>query len=271
MTVGSRRNVQATFSGRRSRFAAGGGRRLATGHARPGRSVLDPDATEPDPLVEGEAGGVLRDDARPQGPDAGRFGCRDEDLEQGTTDTSAARVGGDIHAFPGDPAIDVAARVRPERAPAEHRAARPIPRDEPAIGAMCPVERVPTPADRPPGSRPPWRSRRRRSGARQPRQRLGHRIDADARAGRARRQAPLRHDRVAEGAESLDPQDDLVTRLQVAPERRVAHLEEAAGPDGPAADQVAGPQPRVGRRPRQHLRRTRTARRTSGRGWSPCR
>ena len=36
------------------------------------------------------------------------------------------------------------------------------------------------------------------------------------------------HDRVPEGAESLDPEDDLVAGLEIAAERRVADLEQAA-------------------------------------------
>src|SRR6185312_17461582 len=65
--------------------------------------------------------------------------------------------------------------------------------------------------------------------------------------------ATLGHDRTAERTEAVDTQDHLVARLQVAAERRIADLEEAAGPDGAAAEEVTGAEPRIGRRARKHL------------------
>ena len=79
------------------------------------------------------------------------------------------------------------------------------------------------------------------------------------------RQVGPRDDRRPERAQALDGQDDLVAGLELAAERRVLDLEQAARPDRPAAEQVARAQVHVGRGPREHLRRTRTARRTSGR------
>ena len=55
-----------------------------------------------------------------------------------------------------------------------------------------------------------------------------------------------RHDRVTEGAQPLDAQDHLVARFEIAAERLVADLEQAAGADRPAADQVARPQVDIG-------------------------
>src|SRR3954454_10690986 len=60
-------------------------------------------------------------------------------------------------------------------------------------------------------------------------------------------------DGTREAAETLDREDDLVARLEVPAERRVADLEEATAPDGPAPDQVAGADADVRRRALQHL------------------
>ncbi len=84
--------------------------------------LLDADPPEADPLVERQAGGVLGDDAREQGPVAGRLRGRDERLEQRPADAAAARVGRDVDALPGDAGVDLARRVAAERRPAERRA-----------------------------------------------------------------------------------------------------------------------------------------------------
>ena len=65
-------------------------------------AVLDADRAKPDTLVEREAGRVVGEDARKQRPDAGRFRCRDEGLEQLSADTLAASLGRDVDALPGD-------------------------------------------------------------------------------------------------------------------------------------------------------------------------
>ena len=71
--------------------------------------MLDADPPEADPLMEGEAGLVLGQDAGEQRPVAGRLGGRDERFEQAPAD--AATSGGlrDVDALPGDAAVDAAA------------------------------------------------------------------------------------------------------------------------------------------------------------------
>ena len=113
MTVCRGRNVQGNVQCRRSRFAA----REDDVPPAAMRVLADPVAGRPtrrNPTRSWRARlaafSAMTPASRVQ--IAGRFGRRDERLEQGTTDAAAARVGGDIHAFPGDPAIDVRGRVR---------------------------------------------------------------------------------------------------------------------------------------------------------------
>ena len=68
-----------------------------------------------------------------------------------------------------------------------------------------------------------------------------------------------RHDRDAEDAEPLDLQLDHVARLQVAPDRRLADLEQAAAADRPRAEQVARPQVDIGSSPVPRVGQNRAA------------
>ena len=58
---------------------------------------------------------------------------------------------------------------------------------------------------------------------------------------------------VTQPAQPLDLERHLVARLQVAPQRRLADLEQAAAADRAAAEDLARPQPHVGGRPGHHV------------------
>jgi len=70
---------------------------------------------------------------------------------------------------------------------------------------------------------------------------------------RCRASSGSRDDGCPKRPESLDPEDDLVARLEISAERGVANLEQAARPDRPASDKVARAEPSVGRCAPEHL------------------
>ena len=90
--------------------------------------------------------------------------------------------------------------------------------------------------------------------------------DGSARSGGSR------HDRVAELAEALDGEGDDVAGLEVAARAsRPSIWSRQPVSDRPAADDVAGSQVDVRRRPRQHLAEAEVGVRPARRGRSRCR
>src|SRR3954452_3173768 len=73
------------------------------------------------------------------------------------------------------------------------------------------------------------------------------------RAKAATSSASAGDDGVTKGSEAFHGQDDVVAGLKVAAERRVADLEEAAGPNRAAADQITWSEVHVRRRSGNHL------------------
>jgi hypothetical protein len=68
-----------------------------------------PDDAEPGGLVQGQAGGVLREDAGLDGPDPGRLSRRDQRGQQSTAGAAAAGGGVDVDGMLDDPGVDAAA------------------------------------------------------------------------------------------------------------------------------------------------------------------
>jgi uncharacterized protein (TIGR03083 family) len=96
------------------------------------------DDTEPDRLVQGEAGRVLGEDAGLDGPDPGRFGRVDQRRHQQPGDPATASSRIDIDRVLDHARVDLAARDRADRHPADHVAADQ--RHVPVIGQAGGIE-----------------------------------------------------------------------------------------------------------------------------------
>ena len=161
----------------------------------------------------------------------------------------------DVDAFPGDAAVDLARRITPQRGPANDLAAGSVAGDEAALRRMgavevAPVRRLPlqrrvagrdalgidAPDSRPVGER--------------------HRRDGEGRPAFAAIAGPL-----SDGPRSRSGGRRVARRaattsspgLEIAAERRLADLEQAARPDRPAADEVARAQAGIRRGAGKHL------------------
>src|SRR5260370_589413 len=84
-----------------------------------------PDHAEPGGLVQGEAGGVLREDAGLDGPDPGGLGGGDQRVQQPAAGALAAGGGGDGDRGRDDPGVDAAPRHGRGRPPPSHLAPPP--------------------------------------------------------------------------------------------------------------------------------------------------
>lgn len=73
-------------------------------------ALTSADDSESNSFVQNEAGGVLGEDARLEGPDPSRLRCRDQRVEQGAADASVPVVGVDVDAVLGDASVDEAVR-----------------------------------------------------------------------------------------------------------------------------------------------------------------
>src|SRR5882762_419621 len=69
----------------------------------------DPDDAEPGRPVQGQAGGVLREDAGLDGPDPGGLGGGDQRVQEPAADALAAGSGVDVDGVLDDPGVDAAA------------------------------------------------------------------------------------------------------------------------------------------------------------------
>src|SRR5258705_13466424 len=68
----------------------------------------DPDDAEPGRPVQGEAGGVLREDAGLDGPDPGGLGGGDQRVQEPAAGALAAGGGVDVDGVLDDPGVDAA-------------------------------------------------------------------------------------------------------------------------------------------------------------------